>query len=112
MSRPVNRTDKREFKFESARATVFVSTDRTVAVSRVLSSKPGQGHGTILMQQICEWADKNGLILWLEVQRFHYSKSRAPSNEQLVAFYRKFDFEIVDDGRSPIMMDRKFAASR
>ena len=112
MGRPVNKKDKREFRHESATATVFVATDRTAAIARVLAQKPKQGHGTLLMHQICGWADKNDILLWLEVQRFHYSSRGGMSNDDLIAFYEKFGFQVVDDGQRPTLMERRFQPSR
>lgn len=112
MGRWVNKKDKREFRHESASATVFVATDRTAAIARVLAKKPKQGHGTILMHHICEWADKNDILLWLEVQRFHYSSRGGLSNEDLIHFYERFGFQVVDDGHRPILMERRFQPSR
>ena len=112
MGRWVNKKDKREFRHESATATVFVATDRTAAIARVLAQKPKQGHGTLLMHQICEWADKNDRLLWLEGQRVPYSRRGGRSNEDLIHFYEKFGFQVVDDGERPTLMERRFQPSR
>lgn len=102
--RRVNRKDKREFKYESATATIFVDTNRTAALARLLARKPRLGHGSELMRQICSWADSEGIMLWLEVQRFHYHGSRGMSNDELVAFYMGFGFRVVEsDGRLTTM---------
>lgn len=102
--RNINRKDKREFKYESATATVFVGTDRTAALARLLARSPRQGHGTQLMRQIVDWADREGIMLWLEVQRFHYPGKRGMSNDELVAFYMGFGFRVVaSEGRLTTM---------
>lgn len=81
--------------------------DDRVMLSNLFSRIPGKGHGTDVMKKAVEYADQNGLTIVLVVGRYAYPDGRGLDNKQLVEFYKKFGFTVVEDGGLPIMMHRK-----
>lgn len=62
-------------------------------LANVHSVNRGQGEGTELMKKIVAYADRHGLTVYLRAQRF--TSRDAPDNNQLVAWYQKFGFEVT-----------------
>ncbi len=83
------------FKYESATARLYMWDEQTATRSTLFSAKRRQGHATALMRAIVEYADKNFLLLTLEVGAFHYGDGLSPDNAGLVKFYEKFGFKLV-----------------
>jgi len=96
----------------SGKASVkLVSLDPGVwALSNLFSRHRGQGHATAVMKKVIAYADKNGLEIKLLVQRYGHTDRKALDNLQLIAFYEKFGFQRIGEGR-PIMMVR-YASQR
>lgn len=87
----------------SARLTIF--SDGVARLSSVLAREKGTGAGRAIMEQVCRYADENGLTLQLFVQRFG-DPHEGMSNKELIEFYKKFGFYVEEDGRLPVMMWR------
>lgn len=85
-----------EFKYESARCTVTVVGENGL-LSHVYSRTRGQGHATVLLTNVIEWADKNGLQLHLYVRGYGGPVQTMLSNSQLELFYGKFGFVRADE---------------
>lgn len=65
---------------------------RTWRICRVMAPTQGQGHGTEVLQQCCDDADAEGIILTLEA--IPYQRDRL---DDLLRFYRRFGFEFGPD---------------
>ena len=79
----------KHFKYESA--SLFVKPfANAYKVMNVNSTKLRQGHATVLMQQLIDWADANDFTLVLEARQ--YLNARGMSTAKLVLFYEKFGF--------------------
>lgn len=101
-----------KFTNKSATALLFIAEDKTAKLTSVYSKSRQNGHATLLMRDVIEFADKNGLTLWLEVQRYGYSDSKSLDNSGLETFYSKFGFSRVNDGNKPVMMHRYPSSER
>lgn len=77
---------------QSASCIVVVEEDGIARVAQVYSEDRGKGHAKGLLQKVINFADENGLTLYLKVSA--YGPARAPglSNKQLVVFYEQFGF--------------------
>lgn len=92
------------FRYDSATVTLHWN-DRTKGfVEELYSETPGQGNAKEVMNQLLGFADHRGLELWLKAKPFGARKGL--SEAQLVDFYRKFEFEIVNPSVDPIVMRR------
>lgn len=100
-----NRIIKTVFKFQSARVTLEHFDNGTAKLSGLYSEERGQGHASELLMEVTRYADKHELAMWLILQRFG-DPHGGLSNQQLVSFYQKFGFDILDDTERPITMIR------
>lgn len=95
------------FDYEAAKARLTLWDNGTGTVSGVYSRIRGKGYANVVMQGLVEHADKEDLELLLEVQRYGYSDTLSPGNEELIKFYGKFGFEVVPESGRPVLMKRK-----
>lgn len=94
-----------KFNHELATARVALWDDGTGFISGVYSRSRGKGHGTRVMQDIIDYADKYNLKLQLDVQRYgdpHGGKD----NQELEDWYASFGFKVVPDTGRPVRMER------
>lgn len=82
-------------RLESALCTVHHWGNGTATITRLWAKQRRRGHATRLMEHICEWADQNEIVLFLEVGR--YGHPIGPDNEILEAFYKSFGFRDIYD---------------
>lgn len=87
-----------EFRYESATCKLTISEGNNADLSHVYAKVRGQGHATVLLTQVMEFADKNDLQLYLRVRGYGGPVQTMLSNEQLVRFYSKFGFVDKGDG--------------
>jgi GNAT superfamily N-acetyltransferase len=81
-----------EFRFESATCEVQVKDGRGL-VMRVYSKHRGRGHARGLLRLVTEWADENGIELYLRAQGYGGPTQTMLDNNQLIKFYESFGFE-------------------
>lgn len=86
------------FEYGMARCTVLIK-DGKGFVSHLYSRLRGQGHATGVLTAVCEFADKNGLELYLFARGYGGPVQTMLNSEQLVAFYEKFGFVNESGGR-------------
>lgn len=98
-------TKKLTFRYGGASARVIALDKFTYAVSNVWSKTRHQGHASVVMSDICEFADANDITLRLVVQRYGYTDASAMDNPTLMKFYAKFGFVEDSDGW-PVTMVR------
>lgn len=92
------------FIFESARVVLHVLDDGSATVSSLHAADTGKGYAKAVMQKLIDFADENKLRLVLDVQQFQ--NPRGLSNEDLIEFYMKFGFDVVNPAARPIVMWR------
>ena len=83
---------------------ILFEPGRRITLHRVWSLQAGKGHGTRMLQTLCDLADRHDVEIQLRplpIGRKPYPKSR----EQLIAWYRRFGFEVV--GRKMVRQPRK-----
>lgn len=85
------------FEYESARCTVLIKDGRGF-VSHVYAKTRRQGHGTGLLKLVCDFADKNGLELYLFARGYGGPVQTMMNSRQLVEFYESFGFVNRGDG--------------
>lgn len=93
------------FKYKSASAKLYIYGDDTAYLSNVRSENRGRGHAAGLLEDICKFADKYGVVLTLMVK----ANGRPPSvmtNKHLEEFYGRYGFVKIDD-RKPVAMHRR-----
>lgn len=69
--------------------------DGVAELNRLIVSQPGQGYGTVVMEELCRWADENGFVLALTPVD-GYPGTELP---RLEAFYRRFGF-VDNEGKA------------
>ena len=77
------------FKYQSA-SCILKFGDGFARLTNLYSTNPGQGHASMLMREVIDFADKHGVILVLEVGQ--YGNPRGLNNDQLKVFYEKYEF--------------------
>jgi ribosomal protein S18 acetylase RimI-like enzyme len=94
------------FGYESATAIVIDMEDGRYILSSVNSEDRGNGHATILLEIITEYADERGMDLKLVA--VPCGDDPPMDSLQLKAFYERFDFVAFDESRTYyIEMERK-----
>jgi len=96
---------KKIFTFQSAQVTITHADAKTAKLSSLYSQRRGQGHATTLLEEVVEYADKNGISLWLEVRRYG-DPHGGLDNSQLIRLYEKFGFDVLEDERQLVVMGR------
>lgn len=98
---------KIRFNYESSQLNlIFAPNDPKLAkISNLYSQIKGKGHASKLLNEVVRYADKHGIHLWLEVQRYGDSR-QGLDNKQLIKLYESFGFDVVNDGKKPVMMGR------
>lgn len=74
--------------------------EETRELLSVCSTNPRKGHATALMHEVCTEADLSGISLLAAVRPFD---DGAMTGEQLEKWYRRFDFELIQD-EPPLML--------
>lgn len=93
------------YKTLSARAKLRHEDDTNAKLVDVYSEIRGQGHATQLLTSIMEDVDRKGITLWLEVQGYG-DPHTVLTNSQLIRFYERFGFDVIDHTHCPIQMVR------
>lgn len=62
------------------------------------STNPRKGHATLLMHSVCAEADKEGILLILQPQKF----DDGMPDEKLEKWYEKFSFAVIQ--REPVVL--------
>ena len=86
----------------SATAQLTLWGDGTATLSDLFSRDRRKGHATRLLLEICEYADKFGLSVLLEVA--NAEDIFALSQPALTKWYQTFGFIVVN--QSPVLMQR------
>jgi hypothetical protein len=98
------------FEHKSARCELVVWDDIPLlaSLSEVHSAVKGQGHATRLLNDVIDYADKNGLTIASAAQPYG-DEEGALSFTQLINFYKKFGFVFADtcDSEYGAYMERK-----
>lgn len=97
---------RKTFLYHSAQVCLLLENDKTAKVVDVFSARKGQGDATEAMRRAMEYADENGIPLWLEVQRYGKPQG-ALNNEELVRFYEKFGFRRIEGRPKLAIMERE-----
>lgn len=100
-----DRTMSMYFKFLSATATLRYEDKETAKLTNLYSEVRGQGHATQLLTTITDLADQDGISIWLEVQS-NGDPHTVMTNSQLISFYEKFGFDVLDRSHCPVRMVR------
>lgn len=93
------------FVFQGASARLTPLDKFTYAVSNVWSKTRNRGHASVVMSDICAFADERLVTLKLVVQRYGYADATAMDNKTLKQFYEKFGF-VEDSEGWPVTMVR------
>lgn len=94
------------FTYRGAKVTLTYEDDYTAKLSALYSENRGKGEATAVMMEAMQFADKHGTALWLEVQRYGDWRNSL-DNKQLINFYGRFGFDLVEDDRQPPWMTRE-----
>lgn len=95
---------KFNYEFSTARMTLW--DDGVGYISGVYSRVRGKGHATQVFMDMCDYADRNVLILQLDVSAYGPNTQGKLTDEQLMGFYEKFGFIVIEDEGDPIRMER------
>lgn len=95
----------KRFVYESAQAYLRFDGPQLAKLHSVYSEHRGQRHATTLLLEICEFADRNKITMYLNVGRFGYSDDQSPDNTALQKWYAKFGFYTIDR-KKPVQMNR------
>lgn len=93
-----------QFREESASAHLIMFNDHEAVLSSVKSENRRQGHARLLLQKIMEYADDNGIVITLTVNR--YGHPIGPPNEVLKALYSEFGFVVIGGIEAKPIMQR------
>ena len=78
--------------YETTSIEIFMdSASNTGRLSSLFSVTRNQGYASALMQMMCDWADENGIYLWL-VAKPYGTPHGTLNPQQLVNFYNRFGF--------------------
>lgn len=98
------------FGHESASVLLTVWDDEHATVSDLSSKVRNKGHASGVLHKVINLADDLGLVLLVEVEAYENGIVATPveglSNTQLVGFYGKFGFMVVNEGEFPVLMER------
>ncbi len=100
------RLTRTTFRFGDAQVTLVYEDDRTARLIGLYSESRGRGHAKEVMLEATQHADKHGISIWLEVQRYGDWRNSL-DNDQLISFYERFGFDLVADDRQPRWMTRE-----
>jgi len=69
----------------------------TIILDELVVQEKGKGQGTVIMKELCNWADHNKykIVLWPAPIGYHYGIDDT-TQDDLVKFYQKFGFEIIN----------------
>jgi GNAT superfamily N-acetyltransferase len=79
-----------KYKGSSCRVEIWERNIGTLVSVRTPAARRRQGNATGMLRMVCEWADKNGIMLELLIMA--YGDGDILDHAQLQAFYEKFDF--------------------
>lgn len=95
------------FRRQSASLVLHYEEDGGAKISNLYSQERGKGHARELMNAVLEQTDREGLVVWLEVQRFGNPRDGL-DNFQLMDFYQSFGFvPKPEDYKPPRWMERQ-----
>jgi ribosomal protein S18 acetylase RimI-like enzyme len=95
-----------KFGYESCTAVIVQWDDGRHTLSNVHSEDRGNGHATVLLEIVTEYADENGMDLLLVA--LPCGDNPPMDSLQLKAFYERFGFVAFDDKKTYyIEMQRK-----
>lgn len=100
------RLTRTTFNYGNAQVTLVYEDDTLARLIGLYSESRGKGEAKRVMAEAMAHADKHGLAIWLEVQRYGDSRNTL-DNRELASFYSRFGFDIVDDGHKPMRMTRE-----
>ena len=91
---------------------LIVRTPTMVEIHRLWTLQPRQGNGKMMLQAVCQLADRHGIEIKLKALPFG-RKPYPMETQQLLAWYQRYGFagkgkKLV---RKPILMSDKSAAS-
>jgi GNAT superfamily N-acetyltransferase len=87
---------------------LIIRSDRRVEVHRLWTLKPGQNNGSMMLQTICDLADRHGIEIILKPLPFG-RKPYPRTREQLMAWYERYGF--AGNRRKMIRQPRALAPS-
>lgn len=90
------RLTRTTFKYGDAQVTLVYEDDHTAKLIGLHSRTRGRGDATAVMMEAMHHADKHNIAIHLEVQRFG-DPHGSLDNAQLVSFYERFGFDLVDN---------------
>jgi len=99
------RLTRTTFHYGDAQVTLVYEDDATARLIGLYSESRGKGEAKEVMLEATRHADKLGVTIWLEVQRFGDWRNSLDNN-QLVSFYERFGFDLIADERRPRWMTR------
>lgn len=107
MARDKNgRLTRTTFSYGGAQVTLIYDDDQTARLVALYSETRGLGHAKEVMIEAMQHVDKHGIAVWLEVQRYGDWRNSL-DNHQLISFYERFGFDLVDESRQPRRMTRE-----
>lgn len=106
MTRDKNgRLTRTTFRYGDAQVTLVYEDDNTARLIGLYSESRGRGEAKQVMLEATHYADKHGIAIWLEVQRYGDWRNSLDNN-QLISFYERFGFDLIVDDRRPQWMTR------
>lgn len=99
------RLTRSTLRYGDAQVTLDYEEDTTARLIGLYSENRGRGEATEVMLEAIRHADKHGITLWLEVQRYGDWRNSLDNN-QLISFYERFGFDLIADDRRPRWMTR------
>ena len=99
------RLTRTTFRYGDAQVTLVYEDDTTARLIGLYSDNRGKGEAKQVMLEATQHADQYGLTIWLEVQRYGDWRNSL-DNDQLISFYERFGFDLINDDRRPRWMTR------
>lgn len=99
------RLTRTTFKYGGAEVTLVYEDDNTARLVGLYSKNRGRGEAKEVMLEATAHADRLGVTIWLEVQRYGDWRDSF-DNDQLINFYGRFGFDLMDDDHRPRWMIR------
>lgn len=107
MNRDKNgRPTRTVFRYGGAEVTLVYEENNKAMLVGLHSKNKRQGEATAVMLDAVAYADKYDISLWLEAQRYGDWRTSL-DNQQLIKFYERFGFDLVNDKRRPRWMIRE-----
>lgn len=100
------RPQRSTFRYGGAQVSLVHESENQAMLVGLISQNRRQGEATAVMLEAMNYADEQGISLWLEAQQYGDWRT-SMSNEQLIRFYERFGFDLVVDNRRPRWMTRE-----